>query len=331
MMKIRVAQFGLGPIGLETVKLAAGKPWIEVIGGVDTAPAVRGADLGKLTGHKQLRGKRIHPSLEDLLAEAQPDVILHTTVSQLSQAFEQIEPMVRRGLNVVSSCEELLFPQLRDPARSLALDTLCQHNGARVVATGVNPGFVMDLLPLCITGVSCSVQSVLVERVVNASTRRGPLQRKIGSGLPPDQFRQMLREGKAGHAGLRESLALVAHGLGWQLDRIVETGNAVVADHDIRTPHVSVKKGETCGTHQHIEGRSKAKTLITLDIKMYLDATDPQDTIRIEGNPPLDLVIRGGVAGDQATTAALVNTVPRLLRAPPGLLLMTDLAVPRFA
>jgi 2,4-diaminopentanoate dehydrogenase len=64
---------------------------------------------------------------------------------------------------------------------------------------------------------------------------------------------------------------------------------------------------------------------------MCLEAKNPHDAVQIEGEPPLNVVIHGGVAGDPATVAALVNTAPRLLQAPPGLLLMTDLPVPRIA
>ena len=330
-MKIRIAQFGLGPIGLETLKLAAVKPWVEIVGGVDIDPAKIGQDLGVLTGVKRLRGRRVFGSLDELVARSRPDIIFHTAVSKFKDAFAQLEPMARRGISVVSSCEELLFPQLRNPELAAKLDRLCRKHGARVVGTGVNPGFVMDLLPVCLTGVSREVRAVHVQRVVNASTRREPLQRKIGSGLPPAEFRRRFKEGKAGHAGLKESLALIAHCLGWQAKHIIETGDAVVADHNIRTRFLTVKKGETCGLHQRAEAKVNGKVCLTLDLKMYLDAKNPHDAVQIEGEPPLDVVINGGVAGDQATVAALVNTAPRLLDAPAGLLLMTDLPVPRIA
>jgi 4-hydroxy-tetrahydrodipicolinate reductase len=324
-MKIKIAQFGLGPIGIETLKLAATKPWAEIIGGIDIDPAKIGRDLGELS--KSLRGRKIYASLDDL--PAKPDVILHTSVSKYEAAYTQIEPMARRGISVVSSCEELLFPQLLAPALATKLDKICKRGGARVIGTGVNPGFVMDLLPVCMTGVIRTVRAVHVQRVVNASTRRGPLQRKIGSGLPPAEFRRLFKAGKAGHAGLKESLALIAHCLGWKATGITETGDAVVAKRDIWTKQLSVKKGQTCGIHQRAEARVNGKICLTLDLKMYLDAENPHDAVQIEGEPPLDVVINGGVAGDQATVAALVNAAPRLLQAKPGLLLMTDLPVPR--
>ena len=328
-MKIKIAQFGLGPIGLETLRLAAAQPWVEVVGGVDIAPEKVGQDLARLTGRHSLRGRQVYRSHEEL--PRQPDLIFHTAVSDFRTAFHQLEPFARSGISVVSSCEELLFPGLREPKLAAQLDKLCRKAGARIIGTGVNPGFVMDVLPLCLTGVSQDVRAVHVQRVVNASTRREPLQRKIGSGLPPHEFRRLLRAGAAGHKGLKESLALLAEGLGWKLSKIVETGNAIVAEKTIQTPHLRVRRGQTCGLHQRAEGRVNGQTRLTLDLKMYLDAEDPHDAIQIEGNPPLNLVVNGGTAGDQATVAALVNTAARIFHAPPGLLLMTDLTLPRFS
>jgi len=327
---VKIAQFGLGPIGLETLKLAATKPWAEIVGGVDVDPAKAGKNLAFVTGLRSLRKRLVYESLDQLIAVAKPDVILHTSVSKFSSAFAQLMPMAARGINVVSSCEELLFPRFRDPKLAEHLDRACKKSGARMVGTGVNPGFVMDVLPLCLSGVSCEVTEVHVERVVNASTRREPLQRKIGSGMAPAAFRSLLKEGKAGHAGLMDSLALLAHGFGWEVAKIKETGDAVVAARNIRTPYLRVRAGQVCGIHQRAEARVGGKRRLTLDLKMYLDAPNPHDAVQIEGVPSLRLVIPGGVAGDPATAAALVNAVPRLLAAQPGLLLMTQLAVPHF-
>ena len=332
MEKIKIAQFGLGPIGIETLKLAATKPWVEIIGGIDIDPAKIGKSLADLTGLPGLAGAKVYRSLDELLAAAgKPEVIFHTSVSKIRAACDQIEPMARHGISVVSSCEELLFPALRDPAAAAHLDATCKQYGARVLGTGVNPGFVMDVLPVCLTGVCRSVRAVHVQRVVNAATRRGPLQKKIGSGLPPAEFERLFSEGKAGHAGLKESAALIAHCLGWKINRLTETCKAMVADHDITTPHVSVKTGQTCGLHQRGEVMVDGKIVITLDLKMYLDAPNPHDSCQIEGEPALSMTISTGVAGDSATVSAVVNAAPRILKAPPGLLLMTDIGVPSFA
>lgn len=328
MQTIRVAQFGLGPIGIETIKLAATKPWAQVVGAVDIDPAKKGKSLADLTGVAALANARVYGSFEELAAVGRPDLVFHTSVSRLADACAQIEPIVRSGTSVVSSSEELLFPKLRGPELAAKLDAACKAGGARALGTGVNPGFVMDVLPICLTGVCREVRAVHVQRVVNAATRRGPLQKKIGSGLPPAEFEALFSQARAGHAGLKESAALIAHCLGWELSELTETCKAVVADHEIKTPHVHVRIGQTCGLHQYAEGRVDGRTVLTLDLKMYLDAPNPHDACQIDGNPALKLMLDGGVAGDTATIAALVNAGPRVLKAPPGLLLMTDVAVP---
>jgi hypothetical protein len=328
MNKVKVAQFGLGPIGLESLKLAAEQPWMEIVGAVDHDPKKSGRSLVELTGMGSLDGLSLSPNLEELFRETQPEVILHTASSSAAATLQQIRPALELGLAVASTCEELIFPALKSPALAAELQALCRHTKARLVATGVNPGFVMDLLPICLTGVCRFVESIRVERVVDASTRRQSLQAKIGSGQDPVAFQRKLQTGQAGHAGLRESAALLAHAMGWPLDGIAEHREPVVAQKGIQTGFFQVAAGQTCGIHQCATGMLAGVEKIVLDLRIYLDATEPRDVILIKGRPDLNVVVNGGVAGDDATVAALINVVPRLLAAEPGFRLLPELMAP---
>ncbi len=330
-MKIRIAQFGLGPIGIETLKLAATKPWVEIVGGVDIDPSKVGKSLAEVAGIKGLEKCRVYSTFDELAKHSKPAVVFHTSVSRMKTAFPQLEPIVRAGVSVVSSCEELLFPQLKEPTLAKRLDALCRKHNARVLGTGVNPGYVMDTLAIFLTGVCRNVEKIEIERVVNASLRRMPLQKKIGSGLEPDEFRKLFRENKMGHVGLVESLALVAHCLNWKIGKIEETCEPMIAPRNIKTEFLEVKKGLTCGIHHRAEAGVDGKTNLILDLKMYLDAENPHDAVKVIGDPPIDAVLPGGVHGDRATVAALVNAVPNVLKANAGLLLMTDIPVPRVS
>lgn len=331
MKKIKVIQFGLGPIGIESLKLAADQSWLEIIGGVDIDPAKIGKSLAELTGVDALAGARVYASLEALFtAVGKPDVVLHTAGSSAATSFAQMRPALEQGVSVASTCEELIFPALKTPDAVKEYDTLCQRTGARITGTGVNPGFVMDILPICLTGVSREVRSIYVERVVNASTRRQPLQAKIGSGQNPDDFRAKFAAGKAGHAGFQQSVALLAHAMGWVLDEIRESCEPVVATSRVITKFFDVAPGQSVGIHQKCIGLVSGETKIKLDLQMYLDASLPHDAIVVKGRPDLNLVLNGGVAGDDATVASLINIVPRLLAAAPGVRLMTELAVPSW-
>lgn len=329
--KIKLAQFGLGPIGIEAIKLAASKPWAEIVGAVDIDPQKIGKSLAELTGLSALGGVKVFGSFEELARVSKPQVVLHSTVSRFSAAFPQLDELARASVSVVSSCEELLFPQLKEPQLARQLDSVAQTWGSRIVGTGVNPGYVMDLLAVCLTGVCRSVERIEVDRVVNASLRRLPLQKKIGSGIEPDEFRRLFREGKMGHVGLVESLALVADSLGWQIGDIRETCEPIIAKKDIATEHLKVPAGLTCGIHHRAEAESAAGKSVVLDLKMYLDAEEPRDEVRVTGDPPVHAVLRGGIHGDRATVAALVNTAARILTAAPGLRLMTDLSAARVS
>ncbi|HWB52546.1 MAG TPA: hypothetical protein VG722_00070 [Tepidisphaeraceae bacterium] len=328
---LKVAQFGLGPIGIACVNLAAEKTWAKVVGGVDIDPAKVGKSLKDVTKNPKLADVQVYKSFADLLEKARPDVVFHTAGSKADSAIEQIKPMAEAGLCVSSSCEELLFPKLRAPKAAEELDAICKKHGARVVGTGVNPGFVMDVLPVCMTGVSRTVDRIYAERVVNASTRRQPLQKKIGSGMDPEEMKRLFKQGKAGHAGFLESLHLIGHCMGWEFTQTAEIFEPMVASYDIQTEYFKVKAGQCCGIHQIVEGKVGDKQKVLMDLKMYLDAQDPHDSVKVYGDPFLDVRIQNGTAGDHATVAALVNAAPRLLKSQPGLLLMTDIAVPSWA
>jgi len=330
MKKVKIAQFGLGPIGLESLRLAAEQPELEVVGAVDHDPAKIGRSLVELTGLRSLDGLRVAADLEELFRETEPEVILHTAASNARTTLEQLRPALEFGVSAASTCEELIFPAWKYPALAKEYDALCRHTKARLVAVGVNPGFVMDLLPLCLTGVCRTVERIEVERVVDAATRRQSLQAKIGSGQRPEDFALQLQAGRAGHAGLQESVALIAHTVGWKLDSIEESGEPVIADRPIRTKFFNVAPGEVCGIHQRATGLVGDTVRITLDLQMYLGAEQPHDHMVIHGRPGLDVTVNGGVAGDDATVASLVNVVPRLLAAQPGLRLLNELAVPSW-
>lgn len=329
--RIKILQMGLGPIGQESVKLLSTKAWAQVVGGVDIDPAKVGQSLSDLCGMPHLGEAVIVGNLSEALDRWQPDVILHTAGSRAKTTFDQVRPALERGLAVVSSCEELLFPGLREPTETAEIDELCRRTGGRILGTGVNPGFVMDVLPVCLTGVCVEVRSVYGERVVDAGTRRLPLQQKVGSGMDPDAFRELFKQKKAGHAGFQESLALIAHALGWQIGPIEETCEPIVAEKPLKSGAYEIETGQTRGLHQRVVARTQDDKQIELDLKMYQGAEDPHDAVRITGVPSLEMRLPGGVAGDQATIAALANALPRVLRAEPGVRLMTDIAVPCHA
>ena len=200
-----------------------------------------------------------------------------------------------------------------------------------IVGTGVNPGFVMDTLALTLTAVCQKVTAIRVLRVVDAATRREALQRKVGAGLTEAEFQRLAADRKIGHVGLAESVAFLADALGWNLDRIGESIAPVLAGRRVKTRFLTVKSGGVAGQRQFARGIRDGREILTLELQMFVGADRPRDEIRIEGYPPLQLVMDGGTPGDLATPAILINTLARLIEARPGLHTMRTLGLPRIA
>lgn len=318
---LSVAQYGLGPIGAEVARLMLTKPWIKVVAAVDIDPAKVGRDLGEVVGLGREVGIKVTPKLE-----SNANVVVHTTGSRLRDVKDQILSLLGTGAHVVSTCEELSFPL--DSAIREELQRVARANNVTLLGTGVNPGFVMDKLPLTLTSVCQAITSVEVFRIVDASLRREPLQRKVGAGMTRTAFEEKVREGKIKHMGLKESLYMIANGLGVEMDEVSEEQILpVMAEQRIVTQFLQVEPGEVAGVHQLIHGGKKGGIALSLDIRMYVGAQDPRDEVIIKGTPDVHMRIAGGVHGDRATAAMAVNAIPRVASARPGVLTMDDIAI----
>jgi len=321
MQPITVAQYGLGPIGLEILKLIMTKPWLRLVAAVDIDPAKVGRDVAELIGSSQPSGILVTPELGP-----KANVVCHSTGSRLSDVRDQLVALLERGSHVVSTCEELSFPldlEIRE-----VLQKSARSANVTLLGTGVNPGFVMDKLPLTLSSVCQSVSAIQIHRIVDASRRREPLQRKVGAGMSREEFASNVKSGRIKHMGLKESLLMIANGLGVELDEIGEESILpVMAKERTKTSFLTVEKGEVAGVHQTISGKKKGVLDLSLDIEMYVGATEARDRIEIKGVPDVSMTIAGGVHGDRATAAMVVNCIPRVIAGRPGVLTMDDIPV----
>jgi len=324
--KIRVVQYGLGPIGRGIAQLVMEKEALALVGAIDIDPNLQGKDLGEVLGRGAL-GVRVFGDARATLAQARPDLVLHATVSSLEKAAPQLREAMESGADVISTCEELAYPFYHHPQLSDELDRLARQHEVTILGTGVNPGFVMDKLVVTLMAACRRVERVRVRREVDAALRREPLQRKVGAGLRREQFDALVAEGKIRHVGLPESAAMIARTLGLEHVEITETIDAVIADQDITTPFLTVKKGDVAGVEQVARVKVDGQEKITLELRMYAGARAPADEIHIQGDPEIHMTIPGGIFGDSATAAVVVNAIPAVLAARPGLITMIDLPI----
>lgn len=327
MTKVRAVIFGCGPIGCSVARYAAQRTDIELVGAIDIDESLAGRDLGEVAGVDGKLGVTVSADTDTVLSDTRPDVVFLTTSSSMVMVYPQIENCVRAGANVISTCEELSFPYRKSPQLAAETDRVAKAHSVTVLATGVNPGFLMDAWPLFMTGVCQQVERIRAVRVQDASPRRGPFQKKIGAGRTLEEFETLVASGTLKHVGLPESIAMIADGLGWELDDITESIKPVIATRQVKTDFMTVEPGQAAGVRQVGRGLRAGEELITLEFEAAVGGSESYDVVYITGTPNLEVVIKGGTHGDIATAAITVNCIHRVVEARPGLLTMKDLPV----
>jgi len=328
--KIRVVCYGVGAVGTRIAKFLLTKQGVQIVGAIDVAEDKIGKDLGRILEINKELGVIISDDVNSVMKKACCDVVIHATSSYLKDVYPQIAPLAKYGVNVISTCEELSYPYVSGPELANKLEALGLRYAMSFLGTGINPGFLMDTLIISLTGVCQKINKIKAERLMNAATRRVPFQKKVGAGLTLTEFRKKMASKEiTGHVGLVQSIGMVASALQWEFDKIqVEQVEPVVATQEVRSEAITVKKGHVAGLRQIARGIMSRKDVITLDFQAYIGAKQEYDAITIDGVPPVHQKISPCVHGDIATVAMIVNAIPKLINAHPGLLTMKDLPVP---
>jgi 4-hydroxy-tetrahydrodipicolinate reductase len=327
---IRVLHFGLGPIGAAVAKQIAARSGFKSVGGVDIDPAKVGRDLGDVIGLGRRVGVKVVADAARALKSAKPDVVVLCTSSSVKAVMPQIEVILKAKKPIVSTNEELTYPGYTHVRQARQIHALASKAKVAVLATGVNPGFVMDALPIALTAVCERVDRISVNRVQDARMRRLPFQQKIGAGLTTEQFQKKAADGSIRHVGLTESIAMISDALGWTLDRITDDLEPKLATVTISSEFLAVDPGYVSGVVQKGVGYRRGEPVIRMHFEAYLGAPESYDSVEIEGSPRLSMKIQGGIHGDVATAAIVVNSIPTVLEATPGLHTMRDLPLPSF-
>jgi 4-hydroxy-tetrahydrodipicolinate reductase len=327
---VRIALYGVGAMGTRIAKLLLKKKGVEITGVVDVDEGKLGKDLGEALDIDKHLGVKVSNNPDNVLSQVNADVVIHSTTSYLKQTYSQIALAIKNGANVISTCEELSYPYATEPELAGKLDKLARKHGVTVLGTGINPGFLMDTLVITLTSVCQQIDRIKATRVMDATTRRAPFQKKIGAGLTINEFNEKLRvKTITGHVGLAESASMIANALKWKLDRIdVKPVEPVIAKAPVESESVKVEAGQVAGLRQYARGLKKGEEVIALDFRAYIGAKEEYDAIVIKGVPNINERITPCTHGDFGTVAIVVNSIPKVIRAPPGLMTMKDLPVP---
>lgn len=334
--RIRIIQYGLGAMGTGMARLLSGRQGIAIVGAIDIAPGKVRRSLAECTGASQQAGVVISGNARQVFSTIKADIVLHATTAFAREAYQQIAPAVDAGMNVITICQELVYPRAETVPLARDLDALAKAHGVSVLGIGVNPGFIMDVIPITLTGICWNVTRVHVRRVVDFSPYGPDEMRHIGAGRLPDGSISGVSDGTIGHIGLLESATMIAYAIGWSLDDLSQSKIPIVSSIRRQTPFVIIKPGTVCGFKQSVIGIHSGSPVLELEMiglispDPVIDGVELGDWTRIEGEPSVECYIKGEIAqkGGLATAAIAVNMIPRVLNAPPGFHSVRDLPFP---
>jgi hypothetical protein len=329
-MPIRVVLVGLGPIGTAVAGQLDRRKAFQIVGAVDIDPSKVGRDAGEVLELGRRMRVKVRDDIGPTLKATRPDVAVMCTGSRLKQVLPQFEEVLSRRVPIVTTTEEAAYPVARNRRFAKAVDQAARKAKVAVVSTGVNPGFIMDVLPIALTAVCERVDRIEVQRVQDARIRRLPFQRKIGAGLTAEQFQHGVDTGQLRHVGFSESIQMIADAVGWKLERVTDEVVPKIASSTVESELLAVDAGYVCGIVQDGIGYVKGEPRVRLHLEAYMGAPESFDSVLIEGSPRIHSKIDGGVHGDIATASMVVNSIPAVLDAPPGLRTMRDLRLPSF-
>lgn len=331
--KIKVIQWGLGAMGAGMARMLLEKEGVEIAGAIATNPIKIGRDLGEVLGLNVKTGVICSNDPGRVIAEAKADVLLLATSSFVPEVAPQIKTAVEHGLNVITIAEQLAYPWASHPETADELDALARKHGVTVLGTGINPGFVLDVLILALTGTCINVSKIKGTRINDLSQFGTTVMRTQGVGTTPAEFEKGLADGTiVGHIGFDESIRLIAKTLGWRIDRVEQTREPIISSVYRETPFVKVQPGNVAGCRHTARAYRDGEVVIELvhpqQVRPEAEGVETGDYIEITGTPNIRMAIQPEIPGGTGTIAIAVNMIPRVIDAAPGLLTMSDLPVP---
>ncbi len=333
MENIKIAIWGFGAMGAGMAKMLNKKTGVDIVGVCDLHPDRVGKSVAEVLGVDKWQDVIIKSDIEEVLAE-KADLCLLATDSFTRGAFDKMKLIMEKGINVITTAEEMAYPQAQEPELAKKLDEIAKDNGVTVLGTGINPGMIMDLLVVCLTGCMETVEHVEAKRVNSLSPFGETVMEEQGVGITEDEFNKRVAEDKlAGHVGFSESVNMIADAIGWKVDKFEQQMKPILTTVDRKSPYGFAAAGNLAGINMtgqgHVDGEVKINMIHPQQIEPEMEGTYTGDYITLQGNPPVNMAITPEVDGGIGTIAMCVNMIPHVINAKAGLKTMIDLPVPR--
>lgn len=332
--KIKIVIWGFGAMGAGMARMLSKKIGVDIVGVCDRHLDRVGKSVGEVLDIDGWRDVVIDGDIMKVLDRVQPDLCLLATDSFTKGAFPKMALLLERGINVITTAEEMAYPRAGEPALAAKLDSMAKANGVTVLGTGINPGMMMDLLVVCLSGCMESLEHVEAKRVNSLSPFGETVMEEQGVGISEADYEDRVAKGNlAGHVGFNESVHMIADAVGWQVEKFEQQMAPIITAVDRKSPYGFAPAGHLAGINMtgqgYVDGGVKIDMIHPQQIEPEMAGTHTGDYIRLKGTPPVSMAITPEVDGGIGTIAICVNMIPHVLNARAGLKTMIDLPVPR--
>jgi 2,4-diaminopentanoate dehydrogenase len=334
MENIKVIIWGFGAMGKGMAEMLLTKKGVDIVGVCDLNPSLIGKNVFEVLHSNRLEHVAITNDIDTLLKEKKADVCLIATDSFVKSTYDKIVKVLNHGINVISTAEEMAFPMANEPLLSKQMDEIAKKNHVTVLGTGINPGFVMDLLVVALSGTMKDVNFIEAKRVNSLSPFGPAVMHEQGVGISMEEYTKRSNDGSlAGHVGFKESVSMIASAMGLQLDGFKQQMKPIVTSIDRKSLYGEAKKNTLAGINMTGQGYIKDSVFINMihpqQIEPEMEGTHTGDYILLKGTPNISMSITPEIDGGIGTIAMCVNMIPHVINARPGLKTMIDLPVPR--
>ncbi|MCF6465182.1 2,4-diaminopentanoate dehydrogenase [Clostridium sp. Cult2] len=332
---VKVILWGIGAMGKGMAEMLLNKKGVEIVGVVGRTHRLGKSMYEYLDVERGERPDVIIGEYHEIITEKAADIVLIATDSFTRDTFDKIKYCLENKINVISTAEEMAYPQAQETELAKEMDRIAKENKVSVLGTGINPGLIMDLLVITLTGACIDVDSIKAERINNLSPFGPAVMHGQGVGLTVEEFNSRVKENDlAGHVGFPESITMIADALGWKLsDEIELSREPIVSNVYRKAPYAEVKAGDVAGCNMKgygkVDGELKIEMVHPQQVEPQLEGGTTGDYITIKGTPDINMSIKPEVPGGIGTIAMCVNMIPHVINASPGLKTMIDLPVPR--
>jgi 4-hydroxy-tetrahydrodipicolinate reductase len=342
-MTYRVIQWSPGNVGTATLRCIIRHPELELVGVWVHSADKAGRDAGELCGLPHTGVLATNDA--DALLALDADCVSYTATADLrpTDAITDMAKLLQSGKNVVSSSVvAAVWPAHLDPAMRKPLEDACAEGGVSWFTSGIDPGWANDALPLLLTGTCEDVELLRVMEIVNYKHYEQPtvLFETMGFGQALDAKPLLLIPGVLSFAwgGV---VKVLAAGLGVEVEELREVHERRAAPEKIDLGFGVIEEGTTAALRFEVQGIVGGRPRIVVEHVTRLDDALCPDWPQPVGAGGYRVVVTGtpsyqcdvqmtarpgqGDPGVIGTAGRIVNAIPDVCRAAPGLLSVLDL------